>query len=241
MKQLLISVLLLLTCTIHAQQNKIVDATDGTIDAYVGITWILSSPVIRYEIVRSETDDLLKGRVVHTDTTQMELFGDRDAVRGVKYIYKVKSYKTSGEVVDIGFDIGWRPLPPPIAIKQVRYDAELYASSPKVQLVDSVVVAQPEIRGKWKSNQTVGIKTVLRYIGGAELDNVVLKVFISNDKLLDETDELVNEIALEKGLNTNITELDETINLPKRNYKNKNLIIAVIHGQETKAITVKPL
>jgi len=241
MKQLPISVLLLLTCwTTYAQQNKPIDATNGTIDAYVGIKWILSSPVVRYEIIRSETNDPSKG-----DTIKYKpegFCGDRKAVRGVKYYYWLKLYKASGRAIFTPFDKGWRPNPPELpAVAQVRYDAELYTSSTRVQLADSVVIAQPEISGKWRSNQAVGIKTVLRYIGGNELNNVSVKVFMSDDTLLDDTDELVNEIIVEESLNADITEFDETINLPKRNYKNKNLILAVTQGQVVKAITVKPL
>lgn len=239
MKQLSISVLLLLTCwTMYGQQNPI-NATDGTIDAYVGITWILSSPVVRYEIIRSTTKDPSKGNAI--ECKPEGLCGDRKAVRGVKYYYWLKLYNASGEAVLTTFDKGWRPKAPAIAIEQARYDADLYTSSPKVKLADSVVIAQPEISGNWKPNQTVNIKTVLRYIGGNQLNDVSAKIFISDDKLLDDTDELINEITIVKGLNADITDFDETINLPKKNYKNKNLILAVVQGQEIRAITVKSL
>lgn len=242
MKQLLISVLLLLTYwTMYAQEKKNINASDGTIDAYVEVTWVLSSPCIRYEIIRSETGAPSKGKVVDIDTLQKGLFGDRQAVRGMKYIYKGKLHKASGEVVDIGFDIGWRPPPPPIAIKQVRYDAELFTSSRTVTITDSIVIAQPEITGKWRPNQSVAIKTVLRNTGYNRLSDISVKIFISDDTLLDGTDKLISEIAVDKGLNADITELDEAIKLPKGNYKNKNLILAVTQGQEVKAITIRPL
>lgn len=239
MKQLPISVLLLLTCwTTYAQQNNPIDATNGTIDPYVGITWTLSDPVVDYEIIRSETNDPSKGNIIKC---KPEGFcGDRKAVRGVKYYYWLKLYKASGEAILTPFDKGWRPnLPEPTDIAQVRYDAELYTSFTTVKLADSVVIAQPEISGKWQSNRIVGIKTVLRYIGGNQLNDVSLKVFISDDTLLDDEDELINEIDVDKSLNADITDFDATINLPKTNYKNKNLILAVIQEQEVMAITVK--
>jgi len=242
MKQLSISVLLLITywATYAQQENKPVDATDGTIDAYVGITWLSLSGDVEYKIIIKEKRNPSMEKTVKS--SQKGLYGDRGAVPGVKYIYDVYEASSSGELVIVGSDIGWRPFPPAVAtIEQIRYDAELYTSSTKVQLADSVIIAQPEVSGKWKSSRAVGIKTVLRYIGGTELNDVSVNVFISDDNLLDDTDELIDEITIEKGLNTSITEFDETINLPKNNYKNKNLILAVTQGQEIKAVTVKPL
>jgi len=240
MKQLSISVLLLLTYwVIYAQEkNKPINATDGTIDAYVEVTWLPASG--EYKIIVKEKRNPSMEKTV--EPSQKGLYGDRGAVPGVKYIYDVYEASSLGELVIVGSDIGWRPFPPAVAtIEQVRYDAELYTSSPKVQLADSVVVAQPEISGKWKANQAVGIKTVLRYIGGNQLKDVSVKVFISDDTLLDDTDELISEIAIEGGLNADITEFDETINLPKKNYKNKSLILAVAQGEQVKAITIRPL
>lgn len=233
MKQLSISILLSLTYwTIYAQQKKPINATDDN-EAYIEVTW--EQP--NCKIIRSELHNPSIKKTVNFGPEG--LYGDGTATPGVWYIFEL--YEASGKLTMIGSDAGIRPLPPIATIEQVRYDADLYTSSPKVELADSVVIAQPEISGKWKSNRIADIKTVLRYIGGNKLNDVSVKVFISDDTLLDNTDALIGEITIEKGLNAEITELDESIKLPKRNYKNKNLILAVTQGQETKAITVKPL
>lgn len=240
MKQFLISVLLLLTyLTTHAQEQKPINATDGTIAAYVEVTWTSIEGIADYKIIRSKEKDPKNGVVIE-NLPQDGIYGDRKATKGVIYYYWLKYADKSGEVMT-PFDKGHRPLDPPVAIEQATYDAELYTSSTTVELADSMVIAQPEISGKWKPKRTVNVKTVLRYLGGNELTNVSVKMFVSEDGLLDNTDQLIKRIPLNENVGTDITEFDKEIKLPKLKYKNKNLILVVMQGEQIKAITVKRL
>lgn len=239
MKQVLIALCCFLCYNSYAQFQ--INATDGNTDHpdYVEVTW--TSPegvvqIIRIHTKKDETKTILY--------KQDGILGDATAVPGVVYIYKAECRTASGEMMT-KTNKGHRPSPPPVAIAELREYSELFTSptdSPEVRSKDSILIAQPNIKGKWRKNKKVSIKTIAYNIGYGTIENVKVAYYISNDMLLDETDLLIDETPIEdlSGFSSP-TDVKGKFKLPKGKYYGKYLIMAVYEADNIKAMTYKKI
>ncbi len=236
MKQVLVALFCFLCCGSYAQFQ--INATDGNTDHpdYVEVTWTSPEGVVEITRIHTKKDE--------TNTIpykQNGILGDATAVPGIVYIYTAECRTASGETIT-KTNKGHRPLPPPIAIEELREYSEIFASSPVVRLKDSILIAQPKIKGKWRKNKKVNIETITYNIGYGTIENVKVASYISDDMLLDDTDQLIDESPIEdlSGFSSP-TDVNSKLKLPKGKYYGKYLIMAVYQAETIKAMTYKKI
>jgi len=243
MKQVLVALFCLSSYYAMAQDKPNLTATDRNTDHpnYVKASYPLLEDIVSCMLIRDQKQSRQYAKT-YDCSCELGIFRDGEAVAGVEYYYWIEYRTASGNIIISEADKGSRPGGVAVTIPELLGYADLFGSSPEVRLKDSILIAQPKIKGKWKKKKNVKIETIAYNIGYGTIENVKVAYYISNDRLLDDTDQLIDEMPIEdlKGFSSP-TDVNGKLKLPKGKYYGKYLIMAVYEAETIKAITYKKI
>lgn len=212
-----------------------VNATDGIHERYVKLSWEPIEGAVSYRILRSLKKEEKNRAILNEEWQQATKHKDADATPGVVYYYQVEAKFSSGDSKYSAVDKGNRPEAPAYAIDDLLSMSETYAApddSRAIKYQDSLILASPKIKGKFQSHKTIEISTAIFNAGSIDAQGITARYLLSNDRLLDEHDILLDERAV--GQVESFEEarsIDTSIQLPRiKGKSSKYLIVSLVDG-----------
>jgi len=213
------------------------NATDGTIERHVKLTWEEPENAKGYRVLRS-TKSTGEDRQLIEDWMGINRFMDGEATPGVKYYYWVEVLFSSDKKVLSKPDKGHR-LKLDFAIEEIISFSEIFAA-PQKEIIykDSVLMAMPQIDGRCKPGGTIQVSTAVYNAGPLIVEKATMRFYLSDDALWDETDTFINETTSFKlyGFAPPVR-TKQQVQLPRMSVRNKYFIIVLTSGKTIKAVS----